>query len=152
MLQTAPVLRFYDVSKPITIQGDASSTGLGSCLLQEGRPVAYASRALTETEINSYSQIEKEMLAVVFSMEKFHTYVYGKSITVESDHKPLISIMKKSINNAPRRLQRMLLRLQAYDINLQYRPGTQMIFGDYFSRAVFGEIRIRSVNPICSVR
>jgi len=134
LLQCAPVLQYYDVKKHITVQCDSSQNGLGAYLLQEGGPVAYVSRALTPTE-QSYAQIEKELLAIVFAMERFHTYVYGCKITIESDHRPLISILKKSLTNAPRRLQRMLLRLQNYDFELIFKPGTQVIIADTLSRA-----------------
>ena len=80
-LTSAPPLQYYDVNKPVTVQADASQRGLGACLFQQGRPVAYASRALTSAEEN-YSQIEKEMLAICFACAKFHKYVYGKSIEV----------------------------------------------------------------------
>ena len=67
VLSSQPLLRFYDVKKPVTIQADASSTGLGACLIQENQPVAYASRALSSAEKN-YSQIEKETLAIYFAI------------------------------------------------------------------------------------
>ncbi|KAL5510119.1 hypothetical protein EMCRGX_G005608 [Ephydatia muelleri] len=75
LLSAAPVLAFYNVKKPVTVSCDASLFGLGAILLQEGQPIAYASRALTDTEYR-YAQIEKELLAVVFGLEKFNQYVY----------------------------------------------------------------------------
>ena len=82
----APVLK-YDYSKmETTLQCDASKLGLGATLMQNDQPIAYASRALTKTEQN-YAQIEKELLAVVVSMEKFHQYTYGRKIYVHSDYK-----------------------------------------------------------------
>ena len=75
----APVLRFYDLSLPLTFSVDSSSTGLGCALTQEGQPVACGSRALTKTQQN-YAQIEIETLAVVFEREKFHQYVYGGTV------------------------------------------------------------------------
>ena len=99
-LQSKEVLRYYDCNKPIIIQCDASQHALGGVLLQEGRPVAYISRALTPTETN-YSQIEKELLAVLFSMERLHTFVYGRKTEVHTDHRPLISIIKKPLTSAP---------------------------------------------------
>ena len=68
-----PVLQYFDGKLPTTIQCDASQTGLGAVLMQSRGPIAYASRALTETE-KQYAQIEKEMLAIVYAMQKFHTY------------------------------------------------------------------------------
>ena len=128
------VLTFYDVRKPATIQADASQSGLGCGLMQQGRPVAFASRALTEAEQN-YSQIEKEMLAICFACQKFHQYIYGKSIDVHSDHRPLESILKKPIGKASPRLQRMMLQLQRYTLNVRYVPGKLMYVADTLSRA-----------------
>ena len=72
-----PVLKFYDTGKHVTVQVDASQSGLGAVLLQDGKPVAYASKALTPTQ-QAYAQIEKEALALVFGCEKFHHYLYGR--------------------------------------------------------------------------
>ena len=105
VLSSAPVLRFYDTSLPTTLQVDASKSGLGACLMQQGQPVAYASRAMTNAEIN-YAQIEKEMLAIVFGCERFNVYTYGADIEVLSDHKPLESIFKKPLYKVPPRLQK----------------------------------------------
>jgi hypothetical protein len=85
------------------LQVDASKGGLGACLLQDGHPVAYASRSLSSAEEN-YAQIEKELTAVVFGCEKFHCYVYGKPIDIDSDHKPRFHLQKTlgtSIPQAP---------------------------------------------------
>ena len=73
-LTEAPVLRYYDVTKPVTIQCDASDTGLGVVLLQGGQPICYASRALTDTE-RRYAQIEKELLGMLWSCDKFDQYI-----------------------------------------------------------------------------
>ncbi len=67
----APVLTYYDPQKPLLIQSDASKSGLGAVLLQEGHPIAYASRAMTPTE-QRYAQIEKEALFIAFALERFH--------------------------------------------------------------------------------
>ena len=126
-------LTYFDVSKPATIQVDASQQGLGATLVQDNKPIAFASKALTETE-KRYANIERELLAVVFGCERFNTYVYGKHFTVESDHKPLEQIQKKSLASTPPRLQRMMLRLQKYDMNIVYRPGKEMVLADMLSR------------------
>lgn len=138
MLTEAPLLRYYDVKLPVTLSVDASKSGLGAVLLQEEKPVAYASRALTETE-QRYAQIEKEMLAIVFGAERFHQYVYGREVNVESDHKPLEVIMKKPLSSAPARIQRLLMRLQKYQVKVQYKPGAEMYIADTLSRAYLPE-------------
>ena len=118
-------LAYFVVSKEITVQVDASQRGLRATLLQEGKPVAYAPKSLTPTE-ESYAQIEKEMYAIVFGCERFHHYIYGRSVTVDSDRKPLEPIMKKPLASAPPRLQRMMIRIQKYDNRVVYRPGKQI--------------------------
>ena len=82
-----PTLRYYDVSKPVKISCDSSKCGLGAVLEQDGHPVAYASRALTDSQ-QRYAQIEKELLAIVFACDKFNQFIYGKTVQVETDHKP----------------------------------------------------------------
>ena len=77
LLSSETVLQFYDIEKPVIVECDSSENGLGCVLLQNDKPVAFASRALTKTEI-AYAQIEKELLAVVFAMERFHSYVYAQ--------------------------------------------------------------------------
>ena len=88
MVTEAPILNYYDLSSPLAIQCDASQKGLGAALLQNQKPVANASRALTDTETR-YAQIEKEMLAIVYALEKFNQFTFGRHVTVYSDHKPL---------------------------------------------------------------
>lgn len=135
LICTAPVLKYYDVSDEVTIQCDSSSSGLGCTLLQNGQPVAFASRSLSPSEQN-YCQMEKECLSIVFSCERFDQYLFGRSnITVETDHKPLISIFKKPLIKAPKRLQLMMLKLQKYELTVTYKPGTQMFIADMLSRA-----------------
>ena len=100
----------------------------------EWEPLAYASRSLTPTE-SKYAQIEKELLAIVFGVEKFESYVNGKRLKVGTDHKPLESILKKSLLSAPRHLQRMLLRLQNFDFEVEYKKGMLLHVADTLSRA-----------------
>lgn len=100
LVSQTPGLKYYDVDKLVTLSVDASSEGLGAVILQEGHPVAYGSRALTDCQ-ERYAQIEKEMLAVVFGCEKFHQYLYGRHVCVESDHKPLEVIFKKITSQRP---------------------------------------------------
>ena len=81
---------------------------------------------MTVSERN-YAQIEKELLATVFAVRKFHQYVYGVTVNVQSDHKPLENILRKPLGTAPSRLQRMLLQLQSYDLNVFYKPGKELL-------------------------
>ena len=128
------VLAFYDVTKDTVVHADSSQYGLGACITQEGRPIAYASRSLTPTE-SMYAQIEKELLSIVFACERFSQYIYGKKVVVLTVHKPLIPIFKKPLHLAPARIQRLLLRLQRYDIDTHFKPGKDHIIPDTLSRA-----------------
>ena len=134
LVTQAPILAYYSADKELVIQCDASSGGLGAVLQQGGRPPAYASRALTDPETR-YATIEKEMLAIVFALEKWHQFAYGRSVLVNTDHKPLEAISKKPLDRAPKRLQGMLLRILAYDFNVQYTPGHTQHLADMMSRS-----------------
>ena len=102
--------------------------------MQNGQPLGYASRSMTFAEQN-YGQMEKELLAIVFGVESFEQYVKEKPFKIEIDHKPLESIFKKSLISAPKRLQRMMLRLQRYDLKVTYKKGTKMYLTDTLSGA-----------------
>lgn len=137
-LTTSPVLAYFDVDKPVVVSADASKDGLGAVLLQNDKPIAYASRSLTSAERN-YAMIEKETLAIVFAMEKFHQYAYGRKVLVETDHQPIVSIHKKAYDKCPARIQRFLLRLQRYDIQMSYKRGKDQVLSDTLSRATLEE-------------
>ena len=140
VVSSTPTLRYYNLAEEVTLQCDASQTGLGAALMQNGQPVAYASRALADAETR-YAQIEKELLAIVFACDRFHAYIYGRNmVNVESDHQPLEMIMRKSLNDAPKRLQRMLLQLQRYSLRVSYKRGSQMHLADTLSRAYISEV------------
>ncbi|XP_026326150.1 uncharacterized protein LOC113234842 [Hyposmocoma kahamanoa] len=142
----ADVLALYDVAAPALLSVDASRDALGAVLLQGGRPVEFASRTLTDAQ-RRYAQVEKELLAIVFACERFHQYIFGKEkVIVESDHKPLESIFKKPLMSVPARLQRMMLRLQHYDLVVQYKPGKYMYIADTLSRAPLPDLYSEEVH------
>jgi hypothetical protein len=139
-ITSATTLNYFNPKLKTKIQVDASLKGLGAALIQtdprepdKERIVAFASKSLTETETR-YANIEREFLAIVFGVERFHTYVYGDTFEVESDHKPLESIQLKNLAQAPPRLQRMMLRLQPYNLTVRYRKGSEMQLADFLSR------------------
>ena len=131
LISNDQLLAFFDVRKPIVIQCDASTEGLGATLLQDGRPIASVSRSLTKREKN-YVALELECLAIVFACQRLDQYIYGKRVRIETDHKPLEMIAKKSILVAPRRLQRMLLQLQRYDLDVVHVLGKLQVVADVF--------------------
>ncbi|GFN99204.1 Gag-Pol protein [Plakobranchus ocellatus] len=115
------VVAYFDPKKETDILIDASLCGLGAMITQEGRVICYASRALTDVE-SSYSQTEREMVAVVYGFEKFHVYLYGSTFTVTTDHKPLLGMIGSSKPCSARR-DRWRLRIMPYEFKLTYRSG-----------------------------
>ena len=99
------ILAHYNPQCEVKISADASSFGLGAALLQkennEWRPVAFASRRMTETE-QRYAQIEKEALAIIWACDKFSCFVIGKRFGIETDHKPLVPLLtSKCLDTLP---------------------------------------------------
>jgi len=102
VITSAPALAYFDNTKEIVLNVDASIKGLGAVIMQDGKPGAFGSKTLTTCE-RRYANIERELLAIVCGAQKFHTYVYGCRVIVETDHKPLESIFRKILNDAPPR-------------------------------------------------
>ena len=118
----APILAYCDPTKTTVLQTDASINGLGTCLLQDEKLVYFASKALTEAQ-QGYVAIELKSLAVAWAMEKFHHFLYGNHFLLETDQKPLETILSRSLNQATPRLQSMLIRTFPYNFNVHYLPG-----------------------------
>lgn len=141
LILNAPLLKPFNTKENITLQTDASKNGLGCTLLQDRRPVCFASRSLTDAETR-YAQVEKEMLVVVFACQKFYSYIYGRNIEIITDHKPLIGIMQKEYNKIlSARLQRMKLKLEKYKLSFKYMPGKFLYLTDWLSRSFLKEIK-----------
>uniref|UniRef100_A0A8C5D510 Gypsy retrotransposon integrase-like protein 1 n=1 Tax=Gouania willdenowi TaxID=441366 RepID=A0A8C5D510_GOUWI len=137
-LSSAPVLQLYDPNKPQKISADASSYGLGAVMLQrEGdvwSPVAYASRSLTPTE-QRYAQLEKEALALTWACERFNDFILGLHFELETDHKPLVSLLGgQALDALPPRIQRFRMRLMRYAYTIKHIPGKSLTTADTLSR------------------
>ena len=140
-LASAEVLAHYDVNLPIKLDCDASAYGIGAVLshtYSDGseRPIAYASRTLSPSKGN-YAQLEKEGLALVYGVKKFHKYLYGRPFTLVTDHKPLMAILgsKKNLPTlVAARLQRWALFLLGYRYQLEFRPSGKHCNADGLSR------------------
>ena len=133
MVTHTPVLYYYNLKEEVILRCDASQSGLGGTLMQNGQPVAYTSRALTLAE-TLYAQTEKELLAIVFACDCFNAYLHDRVlVNVETDHKPLAAIFMKSLASAPQQLLRMLLRLQKYNLKVKYKKGREMLLANTLS-------------------
>ena len=137
-LATSPCMAYFDKDKQTSVVVDASPVGL-SALLSQNTPghddhkvIAYASRALTDPE-KRYSQTEKEALAIVWSVEHFHLFLYGGQFNLITDHKPLEVIYGKRNAKASARIERWILRLQPYNFAIVYKSGAENP-ADYLSR------------------
>ena len=133
------MLALYDPKAKFKISADASCYGLGVVLLQQQdstwRPVAYASRSMTETE-KRYAQIEKEALALTWACEKFTDYLLGLHFLMETDHKPLVPLLgTKSLDKLPPRVLRFRLRMSRYNYSIEHVPGKYLYTADTLSRA-----------------
>ena len=130
-----PILKLPDLDSVFILRVDASDTGVGSVLLQEHGeekfPVAYASRKLLPRE-QKYSVIEKECLAIVWAISKFHRYLFGKEFILETDHQPLVYLNKAKLSNS--RIMRWSLTLQPYRMRIRAIPGRDNVGADYLSR------------------
>ena len=125
-----PVQAHYSLTAETKVVVDASPWAIGTVLLQKQaddsyRPIAYGSRSLTDVE-QKYGHIENEALAIVYGCEHFHMYLYGRGFELETDHRPLEHIYKAKPQNklTSARLERWRIRLQEYDFNVIYQPGT----------------------------
>ena len=130
-------LPYFDVNAETTLQMDASKKGLGACIIQKGKVVCYASRALTKTEQN-YKNLEREALATIWGMKKFHYFLYGKEFTLETDQKPsrvLVSIYKKQMIDISPRVQRLIVRSFPYlPFKVVYKKGVDILVADALSQ------------------
>ena len=141
-LTRAPVLADYRADRETIIASDSSRFGLGAGVFQIQEsgarlPIAYASRALTGTE-SRCAVIEQEALGVTWAVEMFSSYVLGKEIVIETDHKPLVPLLgSKNLYDMPPRIQRFRMRLMRYFYTIVHVPGKDNVTADALSRAPF---------------
>ena len=141
LLVAAPILCHYDVNRKLILECDASPYGIGACLLHEfsdgsRKPVYFVSRSLAKAE-SHYSQIEREALAIVFAVKRLHSYLYGRTFTLRTDHKPLLRIFSEKSGlpaTAVSRLHRWAVTLSEYDYVIEHVAGIQNSVADCLSR------------------
>ena len=166
MLTADTVLAHFDPSLPVGISCDASETGLGAVLFhryQDGseRSIANASKTLSDTQ-RRYSQIQKEALAIVFALHKFHQVLYGRQFILVTDHKPLLSLFgpnKATPALAANRLARWALLLNQYTYTIEYCKTSLHGNADALSRLTSGpdndfdgEEKEADVDIVCAIK
>lgn len=135
-----PGLALYNTKAETVVSADASSFGLGAVLLQRQedshlKPVAYCSRALTDTE-KRYAQIEKEALAITWACGRFSDFLVGITFHIETDHKSLVPLLgSKSLDEPPPRIQRLRMRLMTFSFSISHVTGKKLATADVLSRA-----------------
>ena len=145
LLGADTVLAHFDPSLPIGISCDASDVGVGAVLFHRyndgsERPIANASKTLTTTQ-RGYSQIQKEALAIIFALNKFHQFLYGRCFILVTDHKPLLALFgptKATPALAANRLARWALMLSQYEYSIEYRKTSDHGNADALSRLPAG--------------
>lgn len=149
LLTTSPILVQADYTKPFLLRTDSSNYALGAALLQgesphDEHPIEYASRLLTTAEQN-YSTTEREALAVVWAVERFRGYIDGHPVRVMNDHQPLKWLF--SLKSPSGRLVRWAIKLQAFDLRIEYTPGKANVLADTLSRPATSD----GGTPACDI-
>ena len=132
ILQNANIL-CYDPHLPVPLETDASQSGLGAVLLQQGQPISFMSKALTKTQFR-YSNTECEVLGVVTGVEHIHLYLFGKQFMLYTDHKPIKNLVLKPLVDTSLRSQCFMLRLTLYHMDVEYKFGKCLLLSDCLSR------------------
>ena len=141
-LASSPILQLPNCDKPFCLRTDASNAGIGAVLLQDKDetgdkfPVSYASRKLLPRE-KSYATVEKEALAIVWGIQKYEPYLYGREFVLQTDHQALTYLHRAKQTNA--RIMRWALTLQPYRFRVESIKSSQNVGADFLSRAEFRE-------------
>lgn len=148
-LVSAPILANPDFTQPFVIESDASDNAVGAALIQkldgEPRIIAYFSKKLSSTQ-KRYASVEKECLGVLLAIEHFRHYVEGSRFKVVTDARSLLWLFTIGVESGNSKLLRWALKIQSYDIELEYRKGKQNITADCLSRSL-DAISVAPVDP-----
>ena len=154
MLCSPEVVVHYSTNKPLVLICDASLYSVGAVLahrMEDGseRPIVYHSRSLSDSEKN-YAQIDREALAIILGLTKFNQYIWGRLVTIVTDHKPLLGLLgpnKPVPQMISPRMQRWALKLSGFEYDLVYRPGPSIPEAEALSRLPPGPAPINMPVP-----
>lgn len=126
------VLSYPDFTQPFELTTDASSSGLGAVLAQNGKPITMISRSLKECEAN-FATNERELLAIVWALKRLRNYLYGvKNLQIFTDHQPLTFAVSDKNTNA--KIKRWMAFIEEQNAKISYKPGKDNIVADALSR------------------
>ncbi|KZV41973.1 peroxidase 64 [Dorcoceras hygrometricum] len=143
VLSTAPVLRMPNFQQEFTIECDASGRGVGAVLAQEGRPIAFFSKALAPRTL-SKSTYEKELMAMVLAIQHWRPYLLGRKFVVVTDHRSLTSLLKQRVTTPDQ--QHWIRKLLGYEFDIKYKAGTQNCAADALSRRQEEGLELKGIS------
>ena len=129
-MTTTPVLTLPDFNRPFIIEADASRVGIGAILMQDGRPLAYTSNALSPSHQNK-STYDKEMLAIVRAATRCRPYLIGRRFQIKTDHKSLKYFLERKISSPKQ--QKWVTKLLGFDYEITYKKGKENVLADALS-------------------
>ena len=146
LIKTDICIKFYDDTKPLYLETDASRVGLGVALLQMHKGTAYQKDIAPDITIlhpiafaskdaeHRYSNIEREALGILHGLEKFHHYCFAREVLVISNHNPLVAIFKKDMATLSQCIQCILLKIHQYKVQIICKPGPEIFIADWLSQ------------------
>ena len=137
-MTSKPVIKIFDPKKEVTLTIDTSERAIAAVVSQEGHPIMYLSRKFSSAEWN-YSNTEKEVLAIVWSMERAQNFLLGKMFLLKSEHKPLEFLFnpRKELSRCSSRISRWAIKIMAFDFDIICIKGNTIPHVDALSRLCF---------------
>ena len=153
LIAANPVVQPYSLEKEVTLTTDASEMAIAGVLTQEGHPVIYVSRKLSEAE-QRYANIEREALAIVWSCQRLRQFLIGRKFSLHTDHKPLEALFcpnRELPKVASARILRWATLMLAFDYNIVYRPGSEIPHADALTRLRIAREELEGDNDGCTI-
>jgi hypothetical protein len=150
---TTPVLALHDFTKTFVLECDASGKGIGVVLMQEGRPLAFTSKQLSERNLGK-SIYEKEMLVILHVVDLWRPYLLGKCFQIKTDHQSLKYFLEQHLSSPEK--QKWVTKLFGYDCEIIYKKGKDNVVADALSRkyedegSIFPLFHCTKLAPSCS--